>query len=118
MLIVAALLIGLVVAAAAAVLALRLIGASRLGAAHREREQLLTEANREADTIKREAGIAAREEVTALRSEVQREVQDQRARRIISARGEGPATARYLIRKGFGEDAVETAFGGYVAESG
>ncbi len=41
-----------------------------------------------------------------------------RARRIISARGGGPATARYLARKGFGEDAVETAFGGYVAESG
>ena len=44
MLIVAALLIGLVVAAAAAVLALRLLGASRLGAAHRARELLLTEA--------------------------------------------------------------------------
>jgi SOS response regulatory protein OraA/RecX len=44
--------------------------------------------------------------------------EDERARRIISARGEGPATARYLARKGFGEDAVETAFGGYVAESG
>jgi ribonucrease Y len=80
MLIVAALLIGLLVAAAAAVLALRLLGASRLGAAHRARELLLKEANSEAETIKREAGIAAREEVTALRSEVQREVQEQRAR--------------------------------------
>ena len=44
--------------------------------------------------------------------------EDERARRIISARGASPATARYLARKGFGEDAVETAFGGYVAESG
>lgn len=44
--------------------------------------------------------------------------EDERARRIIATRGEGPATARYLARKGFGEDAVETAFGGYVAESG
>ena len=44
--------------------------------------------------------------------------EDARAHRIIAARGESPATARYLARKGFGEDAVETAFGGYVAESG
>jgi SOS response regulatory protein OraA/RecX len=44
--------------------------------------------------------------------------EDERARRIATARGAGPATARYLARKGFGEDAVEVAFDGYVADTG
>jgi SOS response regulatory protein OraA/RecX len=43
--------------------------------------------------------------------------EDDRARRIVAARGKGPATARYLARKGFGEDAVEAAFDGWIAES-
>ena len=80
MLMVAALLIGLIVAAAAAVLALRFLGAPRLGAAHRERAVLLTEANHEAETIKREAGIEAREEVMRQRSDLQQEIKEQRAR--------------------------------------
>lgn len=39
--------------------------------------------------------------------------EDERARRIVTARGEGPVTARYLARKGFGEDAIDAAFGGF-----
>jgi hypothetical protein len=35
----------------------------------------------------------------------------------VAARGKSPATARYLARKGFGEDAVEAAFDGWIAES-
>jgi ribonuclease Y len=77
---VAALLIGLLVAAAAAVIALRFLGVSRLGAAYRERDLLLSEASREAETIKREAVIAAGEEVNRLRLEAQREIREQRAR--------------------------------------
>jgi regulatory protein len=34
----------------------------------------------------------------------------ERARRIVERRGSGPRTARYLAGKGFGEDAVESAF--------
>jgi len=34
-----------------------------------------------------------------------------RAARIIATRGRSPATARFLVRKGFGEDAVESAVG-------
>ena len=34
-----------------------------------------------------------------------------RARAIVSRRGSGPRTARYLASRGFGEDAVEAAFG-------
>jgi ribonucrease Y len=80
MLVVVALVVGLLVAAATVVLALHFLGASRLGAAHRERDLLLTEAKREAETLKREAGVEAREEVMRMRSDVQREVQEQRAR--------------------------------------
>jgi ribonucrease Y len=80
MLVVAVLLIGILLAAAVTVVALRLLGASRLGAAQRERELLLSDANREAETIRREAVVAAREEVSNMRSEVQQELQEQRDR--------------------------------------
>ena len=37
------------------------------------------------------------------------EPEHERAARIVAARGPGPATARFLARRGFGEDAVEAA---------
>lgn len=46
------------------------------------------------------------------------EPERQRARRVVEARGPGVRTARELARRGFGEDAVESAFGGVVAEEG
>jgi regulatory protein len=46
------------------------------------------------------------------------EREDLRANRIVSVRGEGPATARYLSRRGFGDDSVLTAFDGSVADGG
>lgn len=39
-----------------------------------------------------------------------------RAERIVAMRGRGPATARELARRGFGEDAVEAALGSAVAD--
>jgi ribonuclease Y len=51
---------------------LRTLGASRVGAARRMRELLLSEAEREAETIRREAQIEAREEAIRLRAEVER----------------------------------------------
>jgi regulatory protein len=39
------------------------------------------------------------------------EPESARAARIVAARGRSPATARFLARKGFGEDAVESAVG-------
>jgi ribonucrease Y len=80
MLVVAALLLGLLLAAAVTVIALRFLGVSRLGAAYRERDLVLSEAKREAETIKRESQIAAGEEINRLRLEAQREIQEQRAR--------------------------------------
>jgi len=41
-----------------------------------------------------------------------------RAQRIVSMRGGGVATARYLARRGFGEDAVEAAAGVPIAPEG
>ena len=48
-----------------------------------------------------------------MRNEPERE----RAQRLIAARGAGPATARELARRGFGEDAVEQALGPVVADA-
>jgi SOS response regulatory protein OraA/RecX len=39
------------------------------------------------------------------------EPESERARRLVESRGPGPKTARYLATKGFGEDALELAFG-------
>ena len=39
-----------------------------------------------------------------------------RARAIVARRGPGPKTARYLAAKGFGEDALEAALDGSVAD--
>jgi regulatory protein len=61
-----------------------------------------------------EEGIAedaAEEAVSAL------EPERERARRLVAARGFGPATARELARRGFGEDAVEQALGPFVADA-
>ncbi len=42
----------------------------------------------------------------------------ERAERIVSTRGAGPATARYLARRGFDEEAVEATAGVHVAPEG
>lgn len=41
----------------------------------------------------------------------------ERARKLVEARGIGPATARELARRGFGADAVEGALGPVVADT-
>ncbi len=62
MLIVVGIVIGLVAGGLAAVLAVRLLGTTSVGAAQRERRLLLEQAERDADTTRREAEIASREE--------------------------------------------------------
>ena len=44
------------------------------------------------------------------------EGEDARAQRILGERGRGPRTARYLARKGFSEEAIESACEEIVAE--
>jgi hypothetical protein len=39
-----------------------------------------------------------------------------RAGKVVAARGASPQTARFLARRGFGEEAVETALAGVIAD--
>jgi ribonuclease Y len=71
-------LIGLAAGAALAFVGLYALAGSRLAAARRTRQLLLTEARRDAEAMQREAQIEAREESVKLRSEVEREIGDRR----------------------------------------
>jgi ribonuclease Y len=78
MFIVIGILIGLAAGAALAFLALYTLTGSRLAAARRTRQLLLTEARRDADAMRREAQIEAREQSVKLRAEVEQEVSERR----------------------------------------
>src|SRR5205814_5495198 len=79
MFIVIGILIGLVAGAVLAFIALYALTGSRLAAARRTRQLLLTEARREAEAMRREAQIEAREQSVKLRGEVETEVSERRA---------------------------------------
>jgi ribonuclease Y len=91
MLVVVGILIGTVVGAAAAVIALGFLSGSRLTAARRMRGQILGDARREADAIRREAQIEAREESVKLRARLEEKLGERRAQ---LARAEERLTAR------------------------
>ncbi|HJR96171.1 MAG TPA: Rnase Y domain-containing protein, partial [Gaiellaceae bacterium] len=76
-------LIGIIVGAAAASVVLLVRSRSRVSIARDEAERLLADAEREAEATRREAQVDAREQAVALRSEIEREVQD---RRVESAK--------------------------------
>jgi ribonuclease Y len=78
MLSVGAAFIGIVVGAVAASVVLAAWSRSRLNAARSERSRLLADAEREAEAVRREAQVDAREQAVALRSAVERELQDRR----------------------------------------
>ncbi|MFN0152866.1 MAG: ribonuclease Y [Gaiella sp.] len=69
---------GLVAGAALAVLWLRSQTSSFVRAAESRRETLVADAEREAETLRREARIEAREEVVRLKAEIESEIQDRR----------------------------------------
>jgi ribonuclease Y len=77
--IVVGILIGLAVGAAGSVLVERLILRNRLRAATAERERIVADGQRDADTIKREAQVEARELAVRRQAEVEKEVSDKRA---------------------------------------
>src|SRR5215211_2745340 len=79
MLIVIGIVIGLIVGALAAVVAVRILGVTSMGAAQRDRRLLVEQAEREAESIRREAEVDAREEAVKLRSEIEQEVRERRA---------------------------------------
>ncbi len=82
MFVVIGILLGLAAGAALAFIALYALTGSRLAAARRTRQLLLTEARRDADAMRREAQIEAREQSVKLRSEVEEEVGERRAEMI------------------------------------
>ena len=71
--------IGVVVGVAVAVIAIAVLEKSRLGELRRRRAQLIGEAEREADAIRREAELAARERELTLRADIDDEVRARRA---------------------------------------
>ena len=78
MVVVIGILIGLAAGAGFAFLSLYAFAGSRLAAARRTRQLLVTEAKREADALQREAQIEAREESIRLRAEIEQEVAGRR----------------------------------------
>jgi ribonucrease Y len=78
-LVAAGILIGLVAGAVVGALFVRSVGASRLDKALRTRQQLLQDAEREAEAMRREARVEAREEAVKLRAEIEAEVQERRS---------------------------------------
>src|SRR5215470_17374749 len=79
MLVAAGVLIGLVVGGVVGVVVVRSVGASRFDKALRTRQELLKDAEREADAMRREARIEAREDAVRLRAEIEAEVQERRS---------------------------------------
>ena len=80
MLIVTGVLIGLLVGVVGVLLVLRSAAGSRAAAAHRTRDDLLADATRQAEAIRREADIEAREEAVKVRADLERDLADQRGR--------------------------------------
>jgi ribonuclease Y len=79
MVVVIGIVIGLAVGAGLAFLSLYAFAGSRLTAARRTRQLLITDAKREAEALRRETQIEAREESVRLRAEIEQEVADRRA---------------------------------------
>jgi ribonucrease Y len=79
MLIVIGIAIGIVLGGGAVALALFGLRGNRLAAARRTRQLLLTEARREAEALRREAQIEAREEAVKLKASIEAEVHEKRA---------------------------------------
>ncbi len=71
--------IGIAVGAVLALLAVQVFGATGVGKARRIRRQLIEDAEREAEAVRREAHIEAREQAVKLRTEIDSELADRRA---------------------------------------
>ena len=94
MLTVVAALIGIAVGAVGLWVWLRTVSTSRLRLAEDQRRALLADAEREAETTRREAQIEAREHAVQLRADLESEIQDSRLRD-----GEGRGARRSSTRR-------------------
>jgi ribonucrease Y len=114
MLVVIGILIGLILGAVGAAVAIGGLGKSRLGAAEQQRKLMLDEATREADTLRREGQISAREEAVRLRAEIDQEITDHRSRivkveeRVLSKEEEIDAKLTEMTRREQGLSDRET----------
>jgi ribonuclease Y len=79
MLVALGVLVGLLAGGVAGAIAIRTVGASRFDKALRTRQQLLDDAEREAEAMRREARVEAREDAVKLRSGIEAELQERRA---------------------------------------
>ncbi len=79
MFVVTGIVIGIVVGALAAIVGIVTLEKSRLGSLRRRRVQLINDAEREAEAIRREAQIEARERELTLRAQIEDEVRTRRA---------------------------------------
>src|SRR5436190_10545576 len=79
MLVAVGVLIGLVAGGVLGAILIRTVGASRFDKALRTRQQLLEDAEREAEAMRREARVEAREEAVKLRAGIEAEVQERRS---------------------------------------
>ena len=80
MLILIGILIGLVVGAVGCTLVLRMMATTRLGRARQLRHQLVEDAKRDAEALRREAEISAREDAVRLRAQIDDEISEHRTR--------------------------------------
>jgi len=105
MLTVGAALIGIVLGALATAALLIGLSRSRVRAAAAERGRILTDAQREAEAVRREAQVDAREQAVHLRTEIEGEVQDRRVQilkieeRVLQKEEEIDAKLTELMRR-------------------
>jgi ribonuclease Y len=70
--------VGIVAGVALTLVAVRAFGATAVGKVRRIQRQLLEDAERDAETLRREAELEAREQALALRAEIDAELSDRR----------------------------------------
>jgi ribonuclease Y len=105
MLTVAAVLVGVVLGALAAAALLLTSSRSRVKSATTERSRILADAGREAEALRREAQVDAREQVVLLRAEIEAEVADRRVQiakieeRVLQKEGEADDRLSELERR-------------------
>jgi ribonuclease Y len=103
--IVAGIAIGLILGAALLALVLKLQHRSGLGEAARQRDELIGEARREAETLRRESEIEAREQAMRFRAEEEQTLQERRVHmskleeRVLARQDELEAKLTELIRR-------------------